>query len=828
MTEIIDLNGSWSLFCTDSPASRYPATVPGCVHTDLMEVGEIPDPFYRDNETELMWIGETDWTYERTFAVAETFLHNDHILLRCDGLDTLAEIEINGEHLASTDNMFRTWEFDVASMLQPGENSIAITFRSPVEYGRRRQENDRYLAGAGSEHRIDGIQWLRKEQCNFGWDWGPKCPTSGIWRPIRILGLDGPRLGDTRIRQNHLDDGGVELGITARTDFAGETPLQLTAELNFEDETVTTETDFVEGGEGNVTLQVDDPELWWPNGMGPQNLYDVTVRLLDESGEVLDSQDKRIGLRRLELVREPDQWGESFHFAANGIPFYAKGANWIPADVFQPRVTEKRYREHLTSAAEANMNMIRVWGGGIYENDAFYEICDELGLCVWQDFMFACGAYPADDPDFMRNCEEEFRDNVRRLRHHPSIALWCGNNELEQIGFVREDADEPYMSWPEYTRLFDQLIPAVLQEEDPDRPYWPSSEHSPLGNRENSGNPNWGDAHLWSVWHGKEPFEWYRTTDHRFCSEFGFQSFPEPATIRSFTGAEDRNITSPIMEHHQRSGIGNQTIMHYMLSWFRLPEGFENTVWLSQIQQGLAIKYAVEHWRRQMPRCMGALYWQLNDCWPVASWASIDSFGRWKALHYMAKRFFAPVLISGVERPDTGEIDVHLTSDSLEAREVEISATVTSCSGEILRQSGESVCAQANGSSHVSTLQLSDLRESRGQNDLLVWLEAAEEGEMLSRNLVTFTHPKRMTLPPAGLKADVRQEGEDLLATIHTERPALWTHLVAEDTALGCSDNFFCLPPWREKTVQIEPEDDMSADELERKMRARSIVDTFR
>ncbi|MFW6457545.1 MAG: glycoside hydrolase family 2 protein, partial [Planctomycetota bacterium] len=422
---------------------------------------------------------------------------------------------------------------------------------------------------------------------------------------------------------------------------------------------------------------------------------------------------------------------------------------------------------------------------------------------------------------------EEATHLVRRLRHHPCIALWCGNNELEQIGSTRDEAKEEVMSWPEYCSLFDQLIPQVLGEEDPDRPYWPSSEHSPIGDRTDSTNPNWGDAHLWAVWHGKKPFEWYRTTTHRFCSEFGFQSFPEPLTVASYTEPQDRNVTAPVMEHHQRSGIGNQTIMHYMLSWYRLPVGFENTLWLSQIQQGLAIKFAVEHWRRNMPRCMGALYWQLNDCWPVASWASIDSFGRWKALHYMAKRFFAPVLISGVEKPDEENVEIHLTSDRLKASDLDLKVTITDCAGNELCRETMDFRAPANDTSHVDTLDLSPLLESQNQNDILVWLEASEDGELLSSNLVTFVHPKSMPLQDPQLETTVERDGDGFYATVTCNSPALWTWLSDDETALKCSDNFFCLAPWQERRVRITPEDDLQLDDLRSDLRARSLIDTY-
>ncbi|MCF7854609.1 MAG: hypothetical protein K9N51_07425, partial [Candidatus Pacebacteria bacterium] len=552
----IDLTGNeWNVRQEDDESAPCRASVPGCVHMDLMREGRIEDPFYRDNETDLMWVGEKTWIYERTFMVDSALLRRTCILLQCEGLDTLATIEINGQTVGSANNMFRLWEYDIRDALREGENTIAVRFDSALSYGREQQSGDRYKWCGGAAHRLDGGNQVRKEQCNFGWDWGPMCVTCGIWRPIRVLAMDIVRLTDVQIHQYHAPSGDVELDVALTVDQVDRSvPLQAHVSVCYEGETVAKQSGLeLTNGRGWVSLHIPDPHLWWPNGMGDQHLYTVWVELQDATGRDLDRAEKRVGLRTLELVQKLDQWGQSFYFAANGVPFYAKGANWIPGDVFQARMTDERYRYLLESARHANMNMLRVWGGGIYEEDAFYNMCDELGLCVWQDFMFACACYPAEDDTFMDNCREEFVQNVRRLRHHPSLAIWCGNNELEQMHVMNDDGSDGKMKWVDYSRLFDMLIPSVLRDEDPDRPYIPSSEHSPVGNREDSSNPNWGDAHLWSVWHGRQPFEWYRTTFHRFCSEFGFQSFPEPLTVDTYTLPKDRNITSPVMEHQQRS-----------------------------------------------------------------------------------------------------------------------------------------------------------------------------------------------------------------------------------------------------------------------------------
>ncbi|MFW6217928.1 MAG: glycoside hydrolase family 2 protein, partial [Verrucomicrobiota bacterium] len=666
MMQTLPLNGNWTLRRDDDPAD-IPASVPGNVHLDLLAAGRLKDPYYREQELDAQWVAECGWTFRRSFAVSPGILARENVLLRCRGLDTFATVRVNGEEIGRADNMHRQWEFDIKAALRPGENRIEVAFASVWPYIREKESERHLMTSMHVAHEHYGRPWVRKEQCNFGWDWGPVLVTCGIWRDIELLAFDGARIDDLRVAQHHAGAGvTIEATLTLDRDVEGG---RAVFEIAHEGEVVAS-TEAVMAGDSAVgTLAVPAPRLWWPAGMGAQPLYTVTARFIGSDGGVIDETVRRIGLRRMELVREKDRWGESFYFRVNGVPFFAKGSNWIPADTLR-RHGEARYRYLLESAVEANHNMIRVWGGGLYEASYFYELCDELGLCVWQDFLFACSAYPMDDPAFVENCRAEARQNIRRLRHHPSLALWCGNNELE-MAWTSFGKGETWPKLPEdlYTMWFDRELAKIVAEEDPQGNYWPGSPHSPQGDRNDHNHPDVGDAHLWDVWHGYQPFEWYRGSFHRFCSEFGFQSYPEPRTVEAYTAPEDRNITSPVMEFHQRSKQGNAKIIHYMLDWFRMPAGHEATLWLSQLQQGLAIKYAVEHWRRNMPRCMGALYWQLNDCWPVASWSSIDYYGRWKALHYLSKRFFAPVLVSGLEseNPEDGRVEVHVSSDRSEA-----------------------------------------------------------------------------------------------------------------------------------------------------------------
>ena len=824
------LGGGWR-FCRVGERRGRPGNVPGSVHADLLALGEIEDPFYRENEKSLQWIGETDWRYWRDFRVGAALLESERVLLRCHGLDTLATIRINGKLVARTDNMHRTWEFDVKRALVRGRNRIEITFASAVREVHKRQKAER-LPGWFDMQCIEGANWLRKEPCNFGWDWGPGLVTCGIWREIELIAFDTTRLADVRIRQDHSSARGVVLEVELRAERARSAkPSKLTAALTLLDgeEPVARDRVRLPRGRGRATLQVEKPRLWWPNGMGEQTLYTLRIELCDESGRVRDTWTRRIGLRTLELVREPDAGGESFGFAVNGVPFFAKGANWIPADAILARLKADDYRRLLGDAAAVHMNMLRVWGGGIYEEDLFYDICDELGICVWQDFMFACATYPAHRREFLDNVRAEAADNVARLRHHACLALWCGNNELE-MGLVADEWTDWTMSWDDYRPLFDELLPGVVEDLDPETAYWPSSPHTPgpLERRREANDPALGDAHLWGVWHGGLPFEWYRSCEHRFNSEFGFQSFPEPRTVEGYTEASDRNITSPVMEHHQRSHIGNTTIMRYMLEWFRMPTSFERTLWLSQILQGLAVKYAVEHWRRAMPRGMGTLYWQLNDCWPVASWSSIDFHGRWKALHYFARRFFAPVLVSGVEDAGRGRLAIHLTSDLSRSCSGQLRWLATRVDGKRMASGSRELRIAARRSRRVQSLDLRSALQACGERDLLIWLEFEGEGPVRSENLVTFARPKEMALRDPGIDWSVeRTAGDGFELRLRARHPALWTWVEVEGCALRLSKNFFHLRPGRSERLTLCPETPLSLAELRRRLRVQSLIDTY-
>ncbi len=817
----VPLDGAWTAVGSDG--SEVPATVPGSIHLDLLAAGRIPDPFVGDHERHVQWVGNTDWTFRRVVAVPEEVLDAPRVLLCANGLDTLATVRLNGTPVAEVNNMHRRWRWDVREHLRPGENVVEVAFRSPLPVLAERQA-ERALPEWRGVLEPAGRAYVRKSPATFGWDWGPVLVTQGIWRSIWLEAVPVARVSDVWVRQRHRS-GAVDLSVAVAVERSSDAALRAVCTVALDGAEVAGAEAPVTGDTARFEIEVADPALWWPNGMGEQPLYTVRVEVLSEEGPVdvpVDVGERQVGLRTLRLVREPDAWGESFRFEANGVPFFAKGANWIPADALVTRVTPEQTDHLLGSAADAHMNMVRVWGGGVYETDGFYDACDRLGLCVWQDFLFACSAYPADDAAFRETVRAEARDVVRRLRHHASLALWCGNNEIEQ-GLVGDGWTDEHMGWHDYDRLFNGLLPDVVRDLDPGTDYWPGSPHSP-GNRDEFNDHARGDAHLWDVWHGRKPFEWYRTCEHRFCSEFGFQSFPELRTVEAFTEPEDRNVTSYVMECHQRSPPGNALILHYLLDWFRLPTDFGQTLRLSQVLQGLAMQHAVEHWRRSMPRGMGTLYWQLNDCWPVASWSSIDYVGRWKALHHLARRFYAPLLVSGVE--DGTRVVLHVTSDLREPVAGAVVWTLTDLDGAVVRQGRQPVEAAPAANTLAGEIDLADEIKEHTPRGLMLWLALDVDGDVLARNLVLFARPKHLALRDPEIETHVEAEGDGVRVTLAARRPALWTTVAVDGADVWLSDNVFHLRPGEPRMITLRSATCPVADVASR-LRVESLRDTY-
>jgi beta-mannosidase len=734
----LSLNGKWTLHICGE-IDIIPAIVPGSVYQDMLAAGKINDPFFRDNEDKALSLMENNFEYQRTFDIPDTLLQCERVMLRMDGLDTLSDVFFNGTKVLHTENMHRIWETDVKNLLKASENTITVIFYSPTQFIRKAfEESPDYT---GSEDAMKGFVHLRKAHCMFGWDWGPRLPDCGIWRDISLLGISGGRIDNVHIRQEHTD-GKVILNIKTFLDSAGCRTLNIVSEAVAPDGTV-----IQANAQGKI--EIENPELWWPNGYGKQPLYAIRISLYGDNA-IMDTWEKRIGLRTMTMRIENDKWGKSFCHEVNGVRIFAMGADYIPEDNLLGRVTPERTRRLLGDAKLANFNAIRVWGGGYYPSDIFYDICDELGLIVWQDFMFACGAYKLTDT-FEKNIRAEFRDNIIRLRHHASLGLWCGNNEMELFAASNHWVSTPIQRY-EYLRMYEYILPQILCELDPDTFYWPASPSSG-GAFDAPNDENRGDVHYWDVWHGQKPFTAYRDFYFRYASEFGFQAYPHIRTLEAATLPQDRNAFSRVMEKHQRNGAANGKIMMSIAQMYLFPKDFESMIYASQLLQADAIRYGVEHWRRNRGRCMGAIYWQLNDCWPVISWSSIDYYFRWKALHYTAKRFYAPVMISCKEEGElTGMINVNMEPG------IQVRNTVQLCIANETVSIRRCTVVWSRRDAQSNVLEKGEI-EAEVEALSSLWLEKMEfphmdrqneyfsyglvnDGEFVSRGSVLLTRPK--------------------------------------------------------------------------------------
>lgn len=784
----ISLNGAWEVRAARG-GEWLSARVPGTVYQALMEAGQMDDPFYRDNELLAFDLMNEDYIYRRNFTLRAEDLAADALLLEFEGLDTLATVALNGEFVGSCDNMHRTWTFDVKALAVEGANTLEVRLSSPLKYIRAAYQK---VKADGSSDATTGFPHLRKAHCMFGWDWGPRLPDAGIFRSATLLKVDRARLLSVRVHQEHAH-GKVALDFTPEIEsHTGCCPCS-------EDEfsvriTVTAPNGRTFTSDGGSIL-IDEPELWWPNGYGAQPLYEVKAALF-ASGRPLDEWVRRIGLRTLTMRRVKDQWGESFETHVNGVSIFAMGADYIPEDNLLGRVTPERTRALLEDAKLANFNAIRVWGGGYYPDDFFFDICDELGLVVWQDFMFACAVYELTDT-FEENIRREVIDNARRLRHHASLGLWCGNNEMEQ--FVKEGL---WVNTPkqkaDYIRMFEYIIPKALSSVDPDTFYWPASPSSG-GAFDEPNDENRGDVHYWDVWHGGKPFTEYRKFFFRYASEFGFQSFPSMKTIESFTLPSDRNVFSYVMEKHQRNNAANGKILGYLAQTFLYPSSLELLVYASQMLQMEAIRYGVEHWRRNRGRCMGAIYWQLNDCWPVASWSSIDYFGRWKALHYAARRFFAPVLLSCAEEgvltqdPNVNaepyevkkSIRLNVSNETMNAVCGKVRWALRAPDASVIESGEEAFCVPALSAQWFDEVAFpkAPLRASYVSYDLEL------DGAWVSGGTALFCPPKHFEFVDPKLELSVN--GDEITVTAHAFCKGV--EIVCEDGDCLFSDNFFDL-----------------------------------
>ena len=792
-----------------------PATVPGCVHTDLLNNGIIDDPFYRTNEKKQQWIDKVDWEYQAEFFAGADLLAHDNLELFFAGLDTYAEVSLNGQPILSADNMFREWTVDVKPFLKKGKNTLHVLLKSPIQIGLKDLEalgyplpavNDQSENGELGDKRVS--VFTRKAGYHYGWDWGPRFVTSGIWRPVTLRAWNDARIENVQIVQQKLDDQLATLRAVVEIQASSAGDYSLNLSVNESPEVKATRTVSLKKGGNTVTLdfKIVNPKRWWTNGLGEAFLYHISTKLL-KNGQPLDERTEATGLRTIRIVQEPDELGKSFYVELNGVPVFMKGANYIPSDNFLNRVTPEEYDRILHLAVDANMNMLRIWGGGIYENDIFYDLCDRYGILLWQDFMFACSMYPGDDA-FLENVRLEAVDNVRRLRNHPSIALWCGNNEIDAAwsqfnerggwGWKQQYSKEQRaVIWQAYDTLFHKILPEVIGQNDSGRFYWPSSPMADYGKHAGYDNQS-GDMHYWGVWHGLHRFEDFRKYIGRFMSEYGFQSFPEFKTVQTYTVPADWNIESEVMAAHQRSGIGNLRIKEYMSWYYRTPKDFERFLYAGQVLQAEAIRSAIETHRRRMPVNMGTLYWQINDCWPVASWSSTDYYRRWKALHYFVRKAYAEVLVSPIVEGEN--VEVHVVSDRLAPIGARLEVTLLDFSGKKLEEVRQEVSIPANSSKKYHEVAVKNLLKNNNPNDVLLLTRLFENNTLLSENILLLAPPKDLKLPKPNIQHKIRQEVGGYSVTLQSDVFAKNVYLQLEGEGFF-SDNYFDLLPGETVTV---------------------------
>ena len=815
-----------------------PATVPGSVHTDLMENGIIEDPYYRLVERDVQWVDKVDWEYETTFNIDEETYNKDIIELRFNGLDTYANIYLNDSLILNTDNMFIRWSVECKNKLKLGNNKLRIVFESPINNGLiSRDRLGYFLPGAENDQsQLGGLGdkkvcvFTRKAGYHFGWDWGPRLVSSGIWQDIELVSWNKAIITDLNIIQNNVSEKSADLEFNISINSEVDTDLSLVTVVD--NNIIKTQEVNLEVGENKISfpLVFHNPELWWPNGLGDQKLYDIELMLTDNFN-LISTKATSLGLRTIKVVQEPDSIGSSFFFEVNGHPVFMKGANYIPQDIFLNRPTVQDYIQLIKSAKDANFNMLRVWGGGIYEKDIFYELCDEAGILVWQDFMFACAMYPGN-AEFLENVKDEAIQNVIRLRNHPSIALWCGDNEIlsawNRWGWkenVLENQGQDIVDtvWKAYDDVFHNILPEIVEKYDPQRMYWSSSPSSGFGELENGKS---GDNHYWGVWWAKEPFSSYEKEIPRFMSEFGFQSFPEFNSVKKYTTEEDWDIYSEVMKSHQRSSIGNVTIEEYMNRDYNPPQDFPMFLYVGQLLQARGIVIGIEAQRRAMPHCMGSLYWQLNDCWPVASWSGIDYYGNWKALHYRVKDAFKETIISTTETDEV--FNLSIISDKLENTTAKLRFMIMDFQGKIIKDFENDIVISGNESRIYFTDEISRLLAGKSKNEVLLYSMISEnDSVIIDDDYHYFSLPKDLSLPAPTIDISIEDIGNN------SHMISLSTDLLAKNIFIKSSveghfsNNYFDILPNTTKKIIFESKLDTTTPLVADNFSTTTLVDSY-
>ncbi len=828
----VDLGGEYRLESAEHKI-KLPINLPGDVHTALLEANKIPDPYFGTNEQDVMWVNKTPWSVERKFSVPPE-IADGYLTLTLTEVDCIASILLNGKVIAKVDNQFVRHDIDVTGKVLAGENTLRIEFAVARDVAAKRAAAHPFPLPFTKNYQTNGLEgvhmnFIRKVACHAGWDWGICLMPTGVYGRIELRRTPLARTDSVQVEQKHTK-GKCALTITTRVHAFAEGTVNLTHTI---DGQMVGGSKKVMPGENVFThrVTIDSPDLWWPAGHGAQPLYDMATNL---DGEVTTC---KLGLRKLEWVIEKDKIDHTFKCRVNGRDITMMGANWIPADAIPSRITPEVVRDLLESAVVANMNMIRIWGGGQYEPDYFYEICDELGILIWQDFMFSCMPYPSH-PEFLESVRTEVTQQVRRLQHHACLALWCGDNEvIGSLTWYPETIADRDRYVANYDRL-SALLASIVAEED-SRRFWPSSPS--LGYMDYS--DGWhsdtrGDMHYWDVWHSAKPFEAYRTVNPRFASEFGFQSFTSMNVIETFTKPEDRNPSSPVMEQHQRNDGGNARILETMCRYFRFPKGFEEMVFLSQVQQGLAIKTAIEYWRSTKPRCMGTLYWQINDTWPVHSWASLDYGGQWKPLHHMAKRFFNPVNLVAVPvqssktnsrglpvegaLPDA--VELKAINDTPAPVDVSVEVFAVNMAGKKRSVLKAKAKVTPNAAKPVGKLPLAKLADDEFL--FMEWKDA--RGKLLGENDFFPRAHKYYDVPQAKIKAAWSSVDGKPTLTLSTDKPAFFVS-AGTDLPGYFSDNGLTLLPGRDVALSFTSRKGEKATQkdLQKSLKIQHLSETF-
>ncbi|MFV2050473.1 beta-mannosidase [Metabacillus sp. YM-086] len=813
--KILTLNGKWE-FKNSSEEKWLEGVVPGSLLADLYRLNIIDDPYYRDNEDNLYELFNNDYVYRKNFSLKEQDLKGLKALLRFEGIDTIADIFLNDHHIGQTFNMHRTYEYSVEKYLFQGSNELVVKLKSPLKHIHNKQQE---IPLYGIPMAVPGYTHIRKGHYMYGWDWGPQLPDCGLWRDVSLLFFSDIRFSDINIEQIH-DIDMVKLKINMSIDNPSNELVVATVKITSPDGQIKIiETKIKEKELFEITIE--NPKLWWPNGFGEQPLYLVEYELKDIYNSSLDEKSMNIGLRTITVNTDPDQWGSQFAFCVNGIEFFAMGADYIPEDNVVSWASKEKTELLIENCVKANFNMIRVWGGGIYPSDQFYDLCDKHGLIIWQDLMFACGVYDLENHDFVEDSLLEIKDNVKRIRHHACLGLICGNNEIEMF-FEDGRIPKTDRNKENYIKFFEEKIPQIISEITPQLFYWPGSPSSG-GNFFDTNGENHGDGHYWDVWHGNKPFTAYRDTYFRFMSEFGFESLPNIKTIESFTDVEDRNLFSYIMEKHQKNPDGNTKILTYLANNFQNPKDFPSLVYTSQILQAEAMRYGVEHWRRNRGRCMGALYWQLNDCWPTSSWSSIDYHGRWKALHYAAKKFYASILLSAKE--DGTNIELHLSNETLHDWDGSVSWYLMKKDGEIIQQDIFSVNINKLSSTQLLTKEF-ELEDSR---NVIFYFRLEKGGEIISNGSVLFEPAKYFNFLDPKLALKIDETEEHFQIKVHSKSFAKYVELSIKDLDIVFSDNYFDVPVGEEIVVSINKAEypSLTVKSLDENIVVRSYFDSY-